>query len=439
MSNFKELNYEYHDFQKKALDSEARVILLQAGIQSGKTMGGAMWLIQEILKYQAEGYKYDYAIIAPTYKLLQQSTFKKFRDVAPSWLGTWKEQKSVYELTDGGNIYVRSADDPDSLEGMTLKAAWLDEAGQMPERVWSIIYGRLNILQGRMILTTTPYVHCWIDDVVIPQWEDGNKDYEVIMFESIASPWFPVEEYEQAKKVLSPSEFSRRYRGILINAEGLVYDGWNKEYVWDELPEGWHIKEYAAGIDFGYNHPAAIEVGAFSDDFPAAAIVDEWYESGRTIDELIAAALEFKKKYNVRIFYADPSRPEYIQQLNHAGVPTMGAKNEVQAGLDKVRALMYTGNLRVLKKCRGLLQERKRYRYPDGSVGSNEPIKIDDDASDAERYLMFSHYVRPAEKKKASVGDPIWEIIKAESKPKDRYTEELSDWLIDSSINDEVF
>ena len=263
---------------------------------------------------------------------------------------------------------------------MTIKAAWLDEAGQMKERVWSIMYGRLNILRGRMIMTTTPYTVCWIDDQVIPQWEKGNKDYLVITYESIASPWFPIEEYNHAKETLSPAEFSRRYKGVMISGEGLVYDGWSNKYVWEEVPPTFHIKEYAAGVDFGYGHAASIEVGAFSDDFPACCIVDEYYERKKTIEELIAAAKEFQKKYKIRIFYADPSRPEYIKQMSHAGLPTMPAKNDVQPGLDRVRSLMYSGNLRVLKRCRGLLEERRKYKYPETGSTRDEPLKFDDDA-----------------------------------------------------------
>lgn len=435
---FRELNFEYHTYQKQAMDSKARFILLMAGIQSGKTVGGAMWLMQEILNYQNQGMAYDYAIIAPTYKLLQQSTLKKFLDLMPSWFGVYKENKSVIVLNDGGNIYVRSAEDPDSLEGMTLKAAWADEAGQFAEKVWSILYGRLNILRGRMIMTTTPYSFCWLDEIIVPQWERGNKDYEVIQYESIASPWFPIEEYEHAKAVLSPSEFSRRYKGILVASEGLVYDGWKRAYIWEQTPEEFHMIDFAAGIDFGYNHPAAIEVGAFSDDFPAVCIVDEWYEKQKTIDELIAAAKQLKERWNIRIFFADPSRPEYIKQLNHAGIPTMAAKNDVQEGLDKVRALMYTGNLRVMSHCKGLLEERKRYRYADGSVGKNEPLKIDDDASDAERYLIASHHVRVVPGKKDIKEDPIWQMIRDEQKPKNSYEDAINSWMIDSTMNDEV-
>lgn len=434
---FNEINFKYHDYQKLALDSEARFILLQAGIQSGKTMAGAMWLIKEILFYQSQGESYDYAIISPTYKLLQQSTLRKFLEVAPRWFGTYKANDSIFELTDGGTIFIRSAEDPDTLEGMTIKAAWLDEAGQMKERVWSIMYGRLNILRGRMIMTTTPYVVCWIDDQVIPQWERGNKDYLVISFESIASPWFPIEEYNHAKETLSPAEFSRRYKGVLVTGEGLVYDGWSNKYVWAELPSSFHVKEYAAGVDFGYGHPAAIEVGAFSDDFPACCMVDEWYERKKTIDELIDACKEFLKKYHIRIFYADPSRPEYIKQMNHAGLPTMPAKNDVSPGLDKVRSLMYSGNLRILKKCRGLLEERRKYKYPESGV-KDEPVKFNDDASDAERYLLFSHHVLPTEGKEDSEEDPIWQIIRDERKPKNKFDEQISDWLIDAPINDEV-
>ena len=67
----------------------------------------------------------------------------------PKDWGIWKEQKKAYKLNwlngDGEDcyIYVRSTDDPDLLEGMTLLGAWLDEAGKMKAETWTNIQGRL--------------------------------------------------------------------------------------------------------------------------------------------------------------------------------------------------------------------------------------------------------------------------------------------------------
>jgi hypothetical protein len=257
-----------------------------------------------------------------TYKILQQSTIRKWLELAPSWLGEYKEQKSIYELKGGkGLIYIRSTDDPLGLEGMTLKAAWLDEAGQMSDDTWRIIQGRLSILHGRMLVTTTPYTFNWVYDLT--SGKEKNDDLLVVHWESIDSPWFPKTEYLRQQKLAEgdPSlmaDFEKRYKGIFRRMSGRVYGNWHEKYIRDEVGEQ-YFKEFIGGIDWGYTQPAAVEIIGFSDNKPGCVVVDEWYESGRVIDEVAANCIALMKKWNVRLFYADPSRPDYIQDLNKIG------------------------------------------------------------------------------------------------------------------------
>ncbi len=440
---------EVHPYQYQLLSSNKRFLGAIAGIQSGKTYTGCMWLRDRILEGVAEQEEkrargeefipYDYLIAAPTYKVLQQSTLKKFFDLIPPWLGDYKEEKSVFVLKKGGNVFIRSTEDPNTIEGMTLKAAWLDEAGMMKDAVWNIVYGRLNIQKGRCMITTTPYTFNWVYDEFISRFDKGDPDFLVVTWESQANPWFPKEEYDRAQATMDSYEFDRRYRGLLRQRRGLVYEDWNPaRMVWDRLPDGFHVKEYVAGVDFGYNHPSAIEVIGYSDDKPSVVVMDEWQERGKTIDDVILVCKILKLKYNITAFYADPSRPEYIKMMMDKGIPVYKANNDTEK-IDTVRTLMKTGNFYVLKKAESLLAELRTYHYPEEGVKIDDPVKEKDDACDAMRYAVASFTYSPVITNNSTKPlSETWQFIKEGEQFEREKGEHEFEEAIDSFIQDGV-
>src|SRR4051794_36540861 len=68
------LQLRMHKGQARAYRSDARVVLVLAGTQSGKTSFGPFWLAREI-QQRGPG---DYLIVAPTFKLLSLKLFPEF-------------------------------------------------------------------------------------------------------------------------------------------------------------------------------------------------------------------------------------------------------------------------------------------------------------------------------------------------------------------------
>ncbi len=99
-------------------------------------------------------------------------------------------------------------------------------------------------------------------------------------------------------------------------------------------------------------------------------------------------------------WFADPSQPGTIQELRNAGhdvVPCVhlsvrgGAgspRTPVLAGIDQVTERMRTGRLKIVRgACKPLLRELALYHYPEDKM-SEEPVKENDHACDALRYLV---------------------------------------------------
>jgi phage terminase large subunit-like protein len=185
------LRVSLHPGQELALRSNRRFVLVLAGTQGGKTSFGPHWLYREI-KRRGAG---DYLVVTPTFQLLEKKCLPEFLRVFKHWLklGRYVASPSrVFTFSVGGcqrtfgkfdlvndaptRVMFGYADDPDSLESATAKAAWLDEAGQKRFRLesWEAIQRRLAIHEGRALITTTPYSLNWLKLSFVDLWAAGD-------------------------------------------------------------------------------------------------------------------------------------------------------------------------------------------------------------------------------------------------------------------------
>lgn len=389
--------FKFHDKQKAVLTAKERFIFAKAGIRGGKTTVGAYWLCQEIYRRYQAGDKGDWLVAAPTFKILQQSTLPCFRGVVPQDWGVWRESRQCFELVWGSFIFFRSTDSPDSLEGMTLLGAWLDEAGQTKKDTWVNIQGRLSIHKGRLIATTTPYGDAnWTNKVLYQTAgkingevrEGKDKDIAVFEWESIENPAFPRDEYERAKTTLDPAVFRRRYQGVFTRLEGLVYADWKDEYVVEpfDVPHGW---ERFGGIDFGKTNPTAVVCLVEDPTTNIFYLIKEFYRS----EAPLKMPAQFIKDQGLRYVLADPQSAQLILELNrqYGCGNVQAADNDINVGIERVNTLIREGRLRIFKTCDNTLEELLSYHYArpdeDGYV-KDKPVAKQNHAMDALRYAF---------------------------------------------------
>lgn len=292
-------------------------------------------------------------------------------------------------------IYIRSTENPNVIEGMTLKWIWADEAGQMKLDAWINFQGRLSILEGDFLATTTPYTLNWIYNDFYEQFKNGNKEYLVVQCRSCDNPYFPKEEYDRVKSTMDIRTFRRRYDGLFEKMEGLVYEDFiSALHVLEPKPI--EFKETIAGIDWGWNNPAAIAVIGIDKD-NNYYVIDEYYRTGKITQEIIEALSNFTKMYNIRMYYPDPAEPDRLEEMRLAGLPpreVLKNKDSVNLGIDKVRELIKRNQLKVFKNCKYTLEELSMYHYPEEEIGKEikeDPIKENDHLMDAIRYALSSY------------------------------------------------
>ena len=393
--------------QAEAFASPNRFNLCRTGIQGGKTMLGGTWMINEIWKLKQQGYVGDFLIAAPTVKILEQSTLKKFRPMFPSDWGTWNEQKKSFQLNwknkDGEhcNIYVRSTEKPDFLEGMTILAAWLDEAGRMKEEAWINIQGRLSIFRGRALLTTTPYAVNWVHREVSKRAKQGDPDYAEFIWTSLDNPYFSREEFERMRKSLPDATFKRRYEGQFTRPEGLVYPDYAEDIhvIEDfEIPSNWRR---FGGVDFGRrNAVICVTEDPITHMF---YIYKEYYEYKQPLSKLAS----FLENADLDYILGDWSGAQVIDELRRQyGIRNLQNADKKPGSFDitceRIGELIKTQRIKFLRKAaRNTIDEIESYHHKedsDDTPSDDKPVKVKDHLMDGLRYA-FSKNIKAVYKK----------------------------------------
>lgn len=356
-----------HPGQYQAFASDARFVAMVCGVGAGKTFSGAPWLYNEISKYPGE----EWMVVAPSFKLLRDASMARiidfFKDTDAE--GTLNKNEKIYYLPDGGKIYLRSASNPDALEGVHVKGIWGDEAGQWKRWAWVVCQQRVSTKNGRILLTTTPYGLNWLKEEVydpatvdildeqgkLEHHEDGRDDMYVISFPSVLNPMYDKEEYERQRESLTEEEFERRNKGLFRRLEGLVYP---KLQSVNSDPYTPSTEDRRVGaIDPGMSDPTAVISGVVGRD-SKVHLFREVYESDLLTHEL-RERLDPDTTY-----FIDPTERRERMQLEQWGLDVRKAVNDINPGVQKVREFIQTDRLVIPEdQFPNLLSEASTYVF----------------------------------------------------------------------------
>lgn len=398
------MNYTLHKFQEQAFTSDKKIIVMSAGIQSGKTLTGALWSGTQAI---ASDRGLNTIICAPTYKVLHQATL-------PGFLGIWEKygdfKKGLFEFrwNHGVTTYIRSLTDPNAMEGITnVNAIHLDEGGLISRYAWENVEGRAAFRQAPILITTTPYALNWLYAMWL-EWDSGKRDdVDFIQFLSTDNPFFPKEEFERQKKLLDPRRFAMKYCGQFGKMEGLVFENLN---LCDPIPLPPGTRFYA-GVDWGFTNPTVITIRALTPDGTQYRVA-EFYQSKMTIDETVQVCQQRKQLYNIELFICDPSSPHNIDALNRGGCPAIGGNNDIRAGIDQHLQLMNEAKFFIFESENPIgLDEYSTYHYAepkelkiDDDAKEQLPVKSNDHGIDADRYVTM-HLAQGQDKTHAYIPD----------------------------------
>jgi PBSX family phage terminase large subunit len=318
-------------------------------------------------------------------------------------LGVYRKQDAMFETNWGTRVYFRTATDPDSIVGLTdVRFIWCDEAGLYSQYFWENVQARAAFRSAQILITTSPYALNWVyRELIRPKMKsrDARPDVEYIKARSIDNPYFPREYYERMKLTMDERRFKMMFGGDWHKMEGLVYDCFDEEkhcVTPFHLPQG---TKYYAGVDWGTTNPWSLVVRAITPDGYHYQI-SESYKTGLTVLDMIEIAKQKLNFYKIELFFCDPANPGYIEEFNRAGIPAVGAQNDVRVGIDLHYELIKSGRYKLFRgDNKNTIDEYETYHYPnpkelndDKDIKEQGPVKQSDHCMDANRYVTIETY-----------------------------------------------
>jgi phage terminase large subunit-like protein len=293
----------------------------------------------------------------------------------------------------------------EKFQAETLDAVWLDE--EPPADIYTEALTRTNATEGIVYMTFTPLLG--MSDVVKRFLIDKVEGTHVTTMTIFDAEHYTDEQRRQIINSYPAHERDARSKGIPTLGSGRIFPI-QEEALKEgtiQIPPHW---PRICGIDFGWDHPAAMVWIAWDRDNDIVHVYDA-YRSRETTPIMHAAVwrargtwipvswphdgLNTEKGTGEQL--ADNYRANGVKMLKARATHPPGpgemegqGGNSVEKGILDMLERMQTGRLRVAAHLEDWFQEFRMYHRKDGKI-----VKLDDDLMSATRYaiMMLRHAV----------------------------------------------
>ena len=234
------LNLQLLPWQQEVMESSARFKVIAAGRRTGKSHLAAVSLILSALN----GEKGKTFYVAPTQGQARDVIWNTIFDIAGDIIERSHVNNMEITLAGGNTIYLKGADRPDTLRGVSLKHLVLDEYAFMKPDVFdSILRPALADCKGTAIFIGTPEGRNHFFDVY--QGAESWDDWESFHFTSFDNPIVDRKEIEHARQTLPAWAFQQEFMASFDARTGGMFDTDNFIY-YTECKE---VGDYYISID----------------------------------------------------------------------------------------------------------------------------------------------------------------------------------------------
>lgn len=386
-------------WQTQVWDDTHRFKVINTGRRSGKTTLTAL----KAIDYACQTPKQIIWYISPQYKMSKSIMWELLSDYLPQQAIDKKNETELkIVLTNGSQIVLKGADNPDTLRGVRIDLCIFDEVAFIDrwDTVWKVIRPTLVDSKAECWFISTPNGFNHFKELA----ENDDIKYQYFHFTSYDNPFLDKEELDEVKTQMDEDSFAQEFLGEFRKMSGLIYKDFNRETHMVDIPQLDTNYTYSRALDFGFAHKSALVYFAIAPDRRAIYGYDGLYKSGLTEDDIAEIV---KVKDSGRVItnpVADSAQPMSIESLARKGVifqPVEKGQDSVKNGIQKVAELLRirqdTGKPTLMfnKSLTWIADEFEKYRWIENKSVDNVikevPLKIDDDAMDAIRYFCMSY------------------------------------------------
>lgn len=385
-----------------------RINLLEGSVRSGKTWISLVLWAFWVATMPING---NYLMVAKTLTSLRRNCLDLLESLVGSKNFTYSLSKKEGRLF-GRLIYLEGVNDAraeSKIRGMTLQGAYCDELTLFTEDFFTMLLSRLSMANAKLIATTNPDAPLhWL----MTKYIKRQSELDMLTIKFLLEDNFTLDAtyVENLKKEYTGVFYKRFILGEWCNAEGLIYDMFDKEKHVAQLQitnkQGEKVPrkytEYMLSCDYGTQNATVYGLwGCFEKVW---YLIREYYYSGRdkqqqkTDEEYYQDLVKFVGDTPARSIIIDPSAASFIACIRrHGRFIAIQANNTVVDGIRFTGSLIQSGKLFICEGCEYTLQEIQGYCWDKGET-EDKPVKEADHCMDMMRYFTYTHIRRNAYK-----------------------------------------
>jgi len=359
----------------KAEEQGKKLVCLQGGSRSGKTMNTLIWWIQKLLKEE----KKTLSIVRKTLPSLKNSILKDLIYVLEMYEiydpSKWHKQDGYYELPNGSIINWFSCDEPQKLRGSKRDYLYCNEANELDLEDWRQLIMRT---EGMVTLDFNPSeINSWVYDL---EKRDDCYYFKTTWRQNPFLPQTLIDEIERLKET-----DENYYRIYSLGEKGipttLVFNKW---FTIDKVPSD--AKLLGRGMDFGFNDATTlVEVYQRGEELYLNELM---YVRNMTMGDIIYKMGEFSIEKTDAI-WCDSALPQNIEELRRQrwnAKPV--SKASILSGIDKIKR----HKVFITDRSVNILREFGSYKWKTDKDGKllDVPLDQDNHTIDSVRYVLES-------------------------------------------------
>ena len=250
------------DLQKEIIEHPARFKVIVAGRRAGKSYASIASLAK-MARFPNRKCMY----VAPSYRMAKQIVWEDLKEQLRSkrWIKKINESELTVTLVNGSTIFLRSADNPDSIRGIGLDYVVIDEAADIQEEAWkAVIRPTLSDRQGSAMIISSPKGRNFLFDL----YNDAKhlEDWHSWQFTTAQGGIVSKEEILDAKRDLDERTYRQEYEAQFVDYSGRIY------YAFDDH----NIKS----MHFGQQERIPLHVGIDFNVDPGCAVIGFYHSNG---------------------------------------------------------------------------------------------------------------------------------------------------------------
>lgn len=400
-----ERQFAFYGAAKEFVSYQGAEAIIHGPAETGKTIS-ALWKLHLCaLKYPGSSIVIARKTLSSTYSTVLQTLAKKVIVDEGQWgIKSYGGEKTQWlDYSNGSRIWIAGLDKSSKILSAEHDVVYINQVEEIALADWETITTRTTGRAGNM-----PYAQT-IGDANpsgSQSWILKRPSLKLFRSRHVDNPVLYNRDGTLTKqgeitlsrlKMLTGVRRKRLYEGLWATAEGAVYDMFDRDIHVLQRPREefttWYLAE-----DEGYTNPQVILLVGEDPD-RRWHIAAEWYETGKLQDQVIRQSAAMAESVGgVNVIAVDAAAAGLIAALVNDGLNAVPAKGRVLDGIWRIQDRLRVQDdgkprLTIDPACVNTINDFESYVWKEGK---DEPVKENDHAPDAIRYLDDA------------VGSPTW-------------------------------